>query len=142
MATLAQILANFETGDTLTQSALQEMINNCYSGLQAPQTITYSATPTFNYELGVNAVITLTGDITTLTMQNVPDGGTGSIKIIQDGTGSAFGINAFAHTGLTFKYLGGISPIGTEINGEANGETEVIYKRIGSVINISFGLFN
>jgi hypothetical protein len=49
-------------------------------------TITYSATPTWNYSTGFNKIITLTGDAN-LLFSNVHDGNQGTLIVIQDGIG-------------------------------------------------------
>lgn len=50
-------------------------------------TVSYSATPTFNAALGNSQVITLTGNVTSSTLSNAVAGQTIAFKIIQDGTG-------------------------------------------------------
>lgn len=107
---------------------------------QAAQTITYSATPTHNWSSGNNATITLTGDVTTYTLSNVPDGGTGDIRILQNATGG-YGIAAVAHTGLTVDYIDGLAPTAANINSAANGVTYMSYKRVGSYLAISYASF-
>jgi hypothetical protein len=86
------------------QAALQELVDECmpktggtFTGeviipklsLGAVGTETYSATPTINLSTGNQyRVMTLTGNITTLTL-TAPDGpGVFQIEFIQDGTGS------------------------------------------------------
>jgi hypothetical protein len=105
------------------------------------KTITFSTTPTDNFNTGPNAAITLTADVTTYTLSNVPDGAKGTLAIIQNGTGG-FGINAMAHSGLTIQYLAGQAPTAANINSSANGHTLLNYERIGTVIYISFAYFN
>jgi hypothetical protein len=103
----------------------------------ATQVITYSATPTMNWNSGNNGQITLTGHVTTLTLSNVPDGGTGSIAVVQNGTGG-YGVNAIAHTGLTVKYLDNNPPTAANINSAANGLSVVSYQRLGSYLIINY----
>lgn len=50
-------------------------------------TVSYSATPTFDASLGNSQVITLTGDVSSSTLSNIVAGQTVAFKIIQDGTG-------------------------------------------------------
>lgn len=51
-------------------------------------TVTYGATTTFDFSTFINSSVTLTGNITTMTFSNVIAGKAGSIRFIQDGTGS------------------------------------------------------
>ena len=50
--------------------------------------VTYGATTTFDFSTFINAAVTLTGNITTVTFTNVKAGQAGLIRFIQDGTGS------------------------------------------------------
>ncbi len=51
-------------------------------------TITYGSTTTVDFSTLINGVVTLTGNISTLTLSNVTAGKAGQIRFIQDGTGS------------------------------------------------------
>jgi hypothetical protein len=104
------------------------------------QTITYSTTPTQNFNSGYNATITLTGNVTTYTLTNVPDGGQGDIVVIQNATGG-YGISAFAASGLTVKYTNGTAPTSGNINSAANGVSVVSYHRVGTYLLITYGGF-
>ncbi len=55
---------------------------------QAEVPVTYGTTTTFDFSTFINASVTLTGNITTMTFSNVIAGKAGSIRFIQDGTGS------------------------------------------------------
>lgn len=72
-------------------------------------TITYGATTTIDFATLSNGVVTLTGNITTLTLSNVTAGKAGQIRLIQDATGSrtwpAVGGNTI------FKYASGALPV-------------------------------
>lgn len=129
----------FNTGDYPTEAQFSDFIDSVKNLAEddVRQTIAYSATPTHNHAVKTNADITLTGDVTLYTITNVPDGGKGTIAIIQDGTGG-FGITALAHAGLTVKYLTGQAPIADNINAEANGHTILYYERIGAYLYVSF----
>ena len=113
------------------------------TGTDTPQTIAYSATPAHDYSIGRNAEITLTGNVTSYTLQNVAQGSGGTIEIIQNATGG-FGILAFLHTALTVVYLGGQSAIAANINAEANGKTLLNYYRskTSNLLYVSFAAFN
>jgi hypothetical protein len=50
--------------------------------------VTYGATTAFDFATFINASVTLTGNITTVTFSNVKAGQAGLIRFIQDGTGS------------------------------------------------------
>jgi hypothetical protein len=49
--------------------------------------ITFSATPTFDFSTFLNASITLTANITSITFSNMKAGQAGLLRFIQDGTG-------------------------------------------------------
>jgi len=51
-------------------------------------TVTYGATTTFDFNTFINAAVTLTGNITTVTASNMKAGQAGTLRFIQDGTGS------------------------------------------------------
>lgn len=106
-------------------------------GIITPQTITYSTTPTMDYTSGENGVITLTGDVTTFSLSNVPDGGSGTINVVQNATGG-YGIITFAHTGLTINLLNGKEATAININSGSNEETPISYIRLGSTLYIAF----
>lgn len=72
---------------------------------QAEVTVTYGTTTTFDFSLFKNAVVTLTGNITTMTLSNVTIGKAGSITFIQDGTGSRTTV-----WNSIFKFSGGTAP--------------------------------
>lgn len=68
-------------------------------------TVTYGTTTTFDMSTFRDAVVTLTGDITTMTVSNVVVGKSGSITFIQDSGGN--------HTTVwdsKFKFAGGTTP--------------------------------
>jgi hypothetical protein len=50
--------------------------------------VTYGTTTTFDFNTFINASVTLTGNVTTVTFSNVKAGQAGLIRFIQDGTGS------------------------------------------------------
>ncbi len=101
---------------------------------QKSQTLTSSATPTFNYLNGANAVIILTATVTSFTMSNVPDGGRGSIVFIQDSDGgNSFNITSVSHSGLTVQNAS--SSDVDQINGQASNCHNIVrYERIGSFL--------
>lgn len=133
----------FNTGDVPTEAHFADFIDSVknISEDDVRQTITYSGTPTHNHAVKANADITLEGDITVYTISNVPDGGKGTIAIIQDAVGG-FGIDTVEHSGLTVLYLGGQTPVAANINAEPNGHTIMYYERLGAYLYISFGYFN
>lgn len=70
-------------------------------------TITYGATTTIDFDTLINGVVTLTGNISTLTLSNVRAGKAGTIRLIQDATGS----RTWPAGGNTIlKYAGGTLP--------------------------------
>lgn len=68
-------------------------------------TTSYGTTTTFDFDTFINTAVTLTGNITTQTLSNVRAGKAGTIRFIQDGSGS--------HTTVwnsIFKWAGGSTP--------------------------------
>lgn len=72
---------------------------------QTETTTTYGTTTTFDFSTFKNTVVTLTGNITTMTLSNVTVGKAGSITFIQDGTGSRTTVWS-----SVFKFAGGTTP--------------------------------
>lgn len=68
--------------------------------------ITYSATPTFDFSTFINGDITLTGNITSVTCSNIKAGQAGTIRFIQDATGS----RTLAGLCSALKFAGGTAP--------------------------------
>jgi hypothetical protein len=68
-------------------------------------TVTYGTTTTFDFATFINSSVTLTGNITTMTLSNVIAGKAGTIRFIQDGTGSRTTVWSSA-----FKFGGGTTP--------------------------------
>lgn len=62
-------------------------LNSWQAGAQAEQTLTDGATVTWNHNLGLNAKVTLGGN-RTLAMSNPVSGSYGTLRVIQDATGS------------------------------------------------------
>lgn len=70
-------------------------------------TITYGSTTTVDFDTLINGAVTLTGNITTLTLTNARAGKAGQIRLIQDATGS----RTWPAGGNTIlKYAGGALP--------------------------------
>jgi hypothetical protein len=79
---------------------------------QAETTTTFGSTTTFDFATFINTVVTLTGNITTMTLSNVTAGKAGTIAFIQDGTGSRTTV-----WNTVFKFAGGVTPtLSTAIN--------------------------
>lgn len=68
-------------------------------------TVTYGTTTTFDFNNFINGVVTLTGNITTMTFSNARAGKSGTIRFIQDGSGSKTTVWNSA-----LKWAGGSSP--------------------------------
>lgn len=68
-------------------------------------TIPFSATPTLDFSLFINGSLTLTTNITTMSVANVKAGQAGTIAFIQDGTGSRTTV-----FNTVFKFAGGTTP--------------------------------
>lgn len=110
----------------------------------ASQTITYSATPTMPVNSGMNGVITLTGNVTSLTLTGLSDGTAGDIVVVQNATGG-YGINAIVASGLTVKYINNAAPSAANLatycptGASANGVVIISYKVVGSYLLINYG---
>lgn len=72
---------------------------------QAETATTFGATTTFNFQTFINTAVTMTGNITTQTLQNVIAGKAGTIRFIQDATGSRSTVWS-----TVFKFPGGTTP--------------------------------
>ena len=68
-------------------------------------TVTFGATTTFDFSTFINSAVTLTGNITTMSVANVKAGQAGTIAFIQDSTGSRTTV-----WNSVFKFAGGITP--------------------------------
>lgn len=95
IASAAQYLAG--TGSELVQSG---------TIYQAETVTTFGATTTFDFSTFINTAVTLTGNITTQTLSNVPAGKAGTITFIQDGTGSRTTV-----WNSIFKFSAGVVPV-------------------------------
>jgi hypothetical protein len=68
-------------------------------------TTTFGSTTTFDFSTFINTAVTLTGNITTMTLNNTKAGQAGQIRFIQDGSGSRTTV-----WNSTFKFVGGVTP--------------------------------
>lgn len=71
----------------------------------AETTTTFGATTTFDFSTFINTAVTLTANITTMTLSNVAAGKAGQIRFIQDGTGGRTTV-----WNSIFKFAGGTTP--------------------------------
>lgn len=71
-------------------------------------TVTFSTTPTFDMSTFINAVITMTGNISSTTFSNIKAGQAGTITFIQDATGSR---TLPATFNTNFKFAVGVQPV-------------------------------
>jgi hypothetical protein len=72
---------------------------------QAETVTTFGATTTFDFSTFINTAVTLTGNITTMTLSNVAAGKAGNIAFIQDATGSRTTV-----WNSVFKFASGVPP--------------------------------
>lgn len=106
------VYADIATAAIATQSQYYSATSNVLvpaSVIYPPEvTVTYGATTTIDFDTLINGVVTLTGNISTLTLSNVRAGKSGSIRFIQDAGGS----KTWPAGGNTiFKYAGGALPV-------------------------------
>jgi hypothetical protein len=94
-ANSASVIAGTSTSTLIPPSAV-------YS---AETTTTFGATTTFDFSTFINTNVTLTGNITTMSVANVKAGQAGQIRLIQDGTGSRTTV-----FNSVFKFTGGVTP--------------------------------
>jgi hypothetical protein len=71
----------------------------------AETTTTFGATTTFDFTTFINTNVTLTGNITTMTLTNIQPGKAGSIRFSQDATGSRTSVFS-----ASFKFASGVVP--------------------------------
>jgi hypothetical protein len=93
--------ANFEAGTS-------NKVLTADNVFTSETTTTFSATPTFDFSTFFNTAITLTASITSITCSNQKAGQSGTIRFIQDATGSR---TLPATFGCNFKFQGDIQPI-------------------------------
>lgn len=93
--------ANFESGTA-------NKILDAAGVFTSETTTTFSATPTFDFSTFFNTKITLTANITSITCSNQKAGQSGTIRFIQDATGSR---TLPATFGCNFKFAGGTQPV-------------------------------
>ncbi|WP_139024871.1 hypothetical protein [Bradyrhizobium sp. STM 3843] len=72
---------------------------------QAETTTTYGTTTTFDFSTFINTAVTMVGNITTMTLNNVKAGQAGTIAFIQDSTGGRTAV-----FNSIFKFAGGVTP--------------------------------
>jgi hypothetical protein len=72
----------------------------------AETTTTFGTTTTFDLSTFINTAVTMTGNITTMTLANVKAGQSGQIRFIQDATGSRTTVWS-----SIFKFPGGTTPV-------------------------------
>jgi hypothetical protein len=115
LATSSQYIAG--TSSTLVPS------NVAYT---AETTTTYGATTTFDFSTFINTAVTLTGNITTMSVANVKAGQAGQIRFIQDATGSRTTV-----WNSVFKFAGGTTPA---LSTGANDVDVLFYSCVSSSI--------
>jgi len=109
---------------------VQDASNTVYIHGTDRQALTSSTTITFDWDVGNNATLTLAHN-TTLTFNDIPDNGKGSIVVTQDATGSRTMAFAESITAITsIIYSGGLSTI----NPTATEVTKIEYEAIGSIL--------
>lgn len=107
--------ANFEAGTTnkvLTADVV----------FTSETTTTFSTTPTFDFSTFFNTKITLTNNISSITCSNQKAGQSGTIRFIQDSTGSR---TLPATFGCNFKFASGAQPVLTTT---ANAIDALVYQ--------------
>jgi len=105
-------IANGGTGTTAYATGAQYLAGTVANVPIAPSIIfqsetvtTFGSTTTFDFSTFINTAVTLTGNITTQTLTNTKAGQAGSIRFIQDGTGSRTTV-----WNSPFKFQGGVAP--------------------------------
>ena len=97
--------------------------------------VTFSATPTFDFSTFINASITLSANITSITFSNIKAGQAGVIRFIQSGAGN-FTIPATVNANL--KCPGGCNIVLT--TGSATASDVLAYQCVSATYCIAGGL--
>ena len=106
--------ANFEAGTA-------NKILDAAAPFTSETTTTFSATPTFDFSTFFNTKITLTANITSITCSNQKASQSGTIRFIQDATGSR---TLPATFGCNFKFYNGTQPV---LSTAANAIDALVY---------------
>lgn len=119
-------------GFYIQQNGVKDSVEIDYGlDVYAPNTVAFTATPTFNYATSINHVMQLTGNVTSITLSNIPDGKTMYILFKQDATGGRTVTGWPAGS----KIIGGNLTLSTA----ANAEDVIGIKRMGSNYYITYG---
>lgn len=97
------------TAGNFTSGASNKVVTTdaMYSGM-AEQPITYAASQAIDFSTLSNGLITLTGNITSWTLNNLKAGQSGVIRIYVQGSG---GYTIASFSGSYFKFAGGVQPV-------------------------------
>lgn len=105
--TTCTISADIATGSNYLSATANKLLDAAVV-YQAETTTSFSATPTFDFSTFYNTKITLTSNITSITCSNQKAGQSGTIRFIQDATGSR---TLPATFGCNFKFASGTQPV-------------------------------
>jgi hypothetical protein len=127
----------------LSANVLNHMIEAYRNtGFNTDKIITFNSTESvMDFSKTKSAQITLTGDCSLLTINNIPDQDGGEVIIIQNGTGG-YGIATVENENLTTKYIEGNQPIAANINSGAGDHTVLSFKRFASYLYVTYGKFD
>jgi hypothetical protein len=105
---LAEFIPNHETDPNVSDlvKSIDEADTTRWGEIitNPAQTLTYSDTVVFDVDSSGNAIVTISGNVSVLNIDNIEDGESGTIVIIQDDTGG-WGIDAIQSEGLIVKYV-------------------------------------
>lgn len=108
---------------------------------QKTQTPTIATNMTLDWRNGANMSITLTTNVA-LSIQNIPDGESGTILVKQDATGNRnISFTVWADSGLNSLTQTKIGSI-TDINKVSNKYSTITYKRFAGVVTLVYGREN
>lgn len=118
--------AKLDADTSSKKTAVRERINAASADPDAFSALTFAAALTWDVGAKPNATVTLTGNVTGLTLSNAVDGGVYTLLITQDGTGS----RTFAFPSA-WKWAGGSAD---SISGGASDVDMLVIRMIGSAI--------
>jgi len=131
--TLQQLAALRGSAFTYADFTLQQLeaLKVFVEPVVVAQALAYAEAIDVDFSVSANAIVTLTGDAL-IELSNVPDGGKGTIYIIQDEVGARF-ISGLTHTGLTVKIKGGL----ITLSDEAGAIDKLEFERVGSILLVA-----
>ena len=122
----------FGTGDVASSSQLEAgTANKILDGAgiyDAEKTVTFAASQTLDFSTFLNARLTLTANITSLTCSNIKASQSGAISLVQDGTGNRTVVAGWCSQ---FRWSGGVRGV---LSTAANAIDALFYQCVSTSI--------